>query len=310
MKRFLEGFPAYPKDLPNDEIRQQRVSLLLGKAIYAGYVEAIKWGVSRRKGNHKGIISYKTFEKIQTRLTMGVLAPARKDISNDFSLRGFVTCGDCNKTLRSCWSTGKYKKYPYYLCHNRGCASYGKSIRRNKIESEFAELLQQLTPTKELFQMAKAMIENAWYQRLAQTGNIQKAYRQDVKKIEHKIIGIINRLVDTENKSTIKAYENKISILENEKLVLHEKLRNKGKPQNTYAQIIELSLNFLANPLKLWETGNAKLQKIVLRLVFTERLAYHRNEGYRTPKTSLPFNILEGISTGDLEMVPQERISD
>ena len=112
MKRFLEGFPAYPKDLPNDEIRQQRVSLLLGKAIYAGYVEAIKWGVSRRKGNHKGIISYKTFEKIQTRLTMGVLAPARKDISNDFSLRGFVTCGDCNKTLRSCWSTGKYKNTP------------------------------------------------------------------------------------------------------------------------------------------------------------------------------------------------------
>lgn len=62
VKRFLEGFPAYPKDLPNGEIRQQRVSLLLGKAIYAGYVEAIKWGVSRRKGNHKGIISYKTFD--------------------------------------------------------------------------------------------------------------------------------------------------------------------------------------------------------------------------------------------------------
>ena len=47
-------------------------------------------------------------------------------------------------------------------------------------------------------------------------------------------------------------------------------------------------------------------KRAVLKLVFAERLPYHRNEGYRTAKTSLPFKALEDIHMGKFEMVPEE----
>jgi hypothetical protein len=78
VKRFLEGHPDYPGDLPNGEIRNQRIAEILTRPIYAGYVEAQKWDVSLRKGHHEGLIDLATFEKNQERLRSGGYAPARK----------------------------------------------------------------------------------------------------------------------------------------------------------------------------------------------------------------------------------------
>ncbi len=36
-------------------------------------------------------------------------------------------------------------------------------------------------------------------------------------------------------------------------------------------------------------------QRTVLRLAFAEQITYARNEGLRTPKTTLPFKVLEGF---------------
>lgn len=84
-------------------------------------------------------------------------APARKDISADFPLRGFVLCNDCSKPLTSCWSQGKNQKYPYYLCATKGCESYRKSIKRDELEGEFEGVLQRLEPSETLFGLVKGM---------------------------------------------------------------------------------------------------------------------------------------------------------
>ena len=149
VKRFLESKPEFPKDLPNGEIRNQRVTDILTRVVYAGMVEAPKWNVSLRKGQHEGLISFGTYERIQRRLSEGAKAPARKDISADFPLRGAVLCGDCGKPLTACWSKSKTgQTHPYYFCYAKGCVSYRKSIRRDQIEGEFEALLAQLQPTE------------------------------------------------------------------------------------------------------------------------------------------------------------------
>ncbi|PQO24046.1 hypothetical protein C2I36_04635 [Rhodobacteraceae bacterium WD3A24] len=102
VKRFLERQPSWPKDLPNGEIRKQRVYETLTRVIYAGYVEVPNWGVGLREGKHDGLIGLETCEKIQDRLQSTAKAPARKDISEDFPLRGFVLCNDCGKPLTAC----------------------------------------------------------------------------------------------------------------------------------------------------------------------------------------------------------------
>ena len=150
------------------------------------------------------------------------------------------------------------------------------------------------------------MLEDAWKQQLAQMNDWRKDMRKDVLKIEKQIELFLDRIVESSSRITINAYERKIASLENEKLLASEKLENSFKPQTTYGQLLELSMRFLANPCKLWETGNINLQKLVLRLAFSERLAYHRTEGYRTPKTTLPFSVLGGFEGDSKAMVPLE----
>ena len=163
VKRFLETCPEFPKDKKSGEVRNQTVTNLLTRVVYAGYIEAPKWGVSLRKGHHEPLISFETYQKIQERLSGKAKAPARKDINSDFPLRGSVVCGDCGSPLTACWSKGKSgTRYPYYFCHKKGCESYRKSIRKEKLEGDFEALLKRLQPTPKLLNIARMMFEDLW----------------------------------------------------------------------------------------------------------------------------------------------------
>ena len=52
--RFLQENPLFPKD-SSGTIRHQRVHWMLTQSVYAGYVEAPNWGVSRRIGQHEAL---------------------------------------------------------------------------------------------------------------------------------------------------------------------------------------------------------------------------------------------------------------
>ena len=299
VKRFLESQPDYPKDLPNGEIRNQRVIELMTRPIYAGYIEAPKWNIPLRKGQHDGLISFETFEKIQTRLRDGARAPARKDINADFPLRGFILCDDCSKPLTACWSKSKTgKKHPYYLCANKGCASCRKSIRRDVLEGEFEAVVRSLQPTQGLFDIVGAMFKDAWDQRLAFVGTMLVHAKGDLDKIDQQIEGLLDRIVDAANPSVISAYESRIGKLEKQKLLLSEKLAKQAKPAHAFEDLFELSMTFLANPWKIWDSGSLSLKRMVLRLAFVERISYARNSGLRTPNMALPFKVLGGFEEG------------
>ncbi len=65
IKRFLEAQPEFPKGLPNGQIRQQKVTDMLNRVIYAGYIEYEPWGITRRQGHHKALISLETYQTIR-----------------------------------------------------------------------------------------------------------------------------------------------------------------------------------------------------------------------------------------------------
>lgn len=303
VKRFLESQPAYPKDLPNGEIRNQRIADVLTRVLYAGYVEVPHWDVSLRKGKHEGIISFETFERIQQRLKSGAKAPARKDISSDFPLRGFILCDDCQKPLTACWSKSRSgKKHPYYLCPTKGCASYRKSIRRDVLEGEFEDLICSLQPTETLFDMARAMFHDAWENELAQAGDAANTLRQGIKRIEKQIEGILDRILDSGNETVVKAYEQRVAKLEREKAIAEEKLAKASQPKHTLEEAFELALRFLSSPWNIWKKGDIALQKTVLRLAFLDPVAYSRKQGLRTAEIALPFKVLAGFKCNQCEM--------
>ena len=109
----------------------------------------------------------------------------------------------------------------------------------------------------------------------------------------------------------IGTYENKIGVLEKTKARMHDNLTLQApdQPSTTgrFDKMLELSLSFLTNPCKLWESGNLILRRTLLRLAFTEGFAYHQNEGAGTPKLSLLFKVLGVFQQGKIEMVRPNR---
>ena len=233
---------------------------------------------------------------------MSLDTPARKDISEDFPARGAVCCDDCGRPMTACWSKGKTRRYPYYLCDTKACPSYRKSIPRDKVEGDIEAFLQRLQPTEGLFQLARAMFRDAWDMPLAQAGAAITALQEKMTEAEKQIEQLLDRIVEAGNTSVVSAYEKRIARLEREKALHSERIASAGRPKHTFEESFEHALTFLANPWKIWRNGGLEMKRTVLRLVFATPPAYARNEGLRTPEIAMPFKVLEEICGGKCEM--------
>ncbi len=290
VKRFLESKPDFPKDLPDGTISWSRIREILERVMYAGYVEHKNWGVSLRKAQHGGLITLKTYERIQDRLKEGSRAPSRADINEEFPLRGCVECGDCGKPLTACFSTSSTgKKHPYYMCYNRACPSKRKSIPRAKIEGEFVSLISGLKPSVAAFEMSKDMFSHAWNTRLEQADNEKALIKRQIVEMDQQIEQIVDRIVSSDSPIAISAYEKKIAKLEKDKLVAAEMAQKSTGKRRGFSEMFELAMAFLSNPCILWDSPRLDAKRTVLKLAFSERLAYHRETGFRTPQVSVPF---------------------
>ncbi|WP_306129719.1 recombinase family protein [Roseovarius sp. MMSF_3350] len=294
VKRFFEAHPDFPRSKHGD-VKQQRVTDILTQPLYAGYICSETWGIDWLKGQHEPLISLATYDKIQKRRSGVAKAPARKDIGKDFALRGFATCGDCGVPLRSSWPKGARRHYAYYLCQTKGCASYGKSIPRDKLEGDFGEIVKTLQPGHSVMKLATLMFRDAWAARLGQAKAASEATKRQIAETDKQIEKLLDRIMAATNDAVIGAYEDKITALEKTKVRLQDSLANRAKPKGTVEELLELSLRFLANPYKLWESGNITLRRTLLRLAFADRFAYHRLEGPRTPQIALPFKALKVV---------------
>ena len=253
-----------------------------------------------RDAKHDGSISKATFAKIQDRITGRANAPARKDLHEDFPLRG-AGCSGCGNKLTASWSKGLTKQYPYYLCQNRNaggtgekCEFYGKVISRAKVEREFEELLRDIQPSHDLVKATIAAAPIYWNRKVNQSRENAAVIHEEIKRADAQIEKLVNRIVEATNDRAIGALEGKLGELEQRKLVLTEQAANSTAPRPTFNESLELSRKFLANPCNIWISGIFELKRLVLGFVFPEALEYHRKSGYRTPKTSISFSALGG----------------
>ena len=58
-----------------------------------------------------------------------------------------------------------------------------------------------------------------------------------------------------------------------------------------------------SNPQKLWVSERMEDKKAVLRLVFTDKLSYCKDEGFRTAQTTFPITLLGQLDGNSSEMV-------
>jgi len=287
IKRYFEQHPDFPRNKAGI-VPQQRVTDILTNPLYAGYICSKTYDLSYLKGQHEPLISLETFDKVQARRNGVAKAPKRANLGDDFALRGMVICGDCGVPLRSSWSSGSHKRYAYYLCQSKECVSYGKSIPRDRIEDEVGLLIRDVQPTSGLVSIAKAMFLKAWAAREAQAQEALLSAKQKVVEMEKQIDALLGRIMSASSEAVIGAYEKKLADLEAEKVRFEDMMLHHRASDGSFEEKLERLLTFLSNPWKIWENGHTSLRRVVLKLVFADRIAYHRNEGARTTNLLAP----------------------
>ena len=295
VKRFLESQALYPKDR-NGEVHYERLHELFSRVLYAGYIDFPSWGLTLHPAKHEPLISFETYQAIQDRLRGQAKAPARKDLHDDFPLRGFITCACCGQPLSACWSKGRNEKYPYYFCYTKSCEDHRKSIKKEVLEGEFEGLLKQLRPSPSLFILAREMFKDLWDQRQSLAQQEIHTMKAQIPQIERQVEKIVSRLLETENSTAVKHYEKEIERLDEQKLLLQEKIDRCGRPLEPFEDCFRTAMTFLANPCYLWSSDRLEDKRMVLRLVFADKLAYMRDKGFRTAEIALPFRLLRDFN--------------
>ena len=206
--------------------------------------------------------------------------------------------------MTACWAKSKTgAKHPYYYCYARGCESKGKSVRRADIEGQFETLLADMKPSRTMFALVQEMFKQAWGIQSENEETHRQSLASAVRDAEKKIESLLDRIVEANTASVIAAYEKRIDTLEREKLVLREQLENTARNKRPFGEMFKLTMQFLANPQKIWKTGQLEHKRTVLKLAFAGRLAaYHRKSGFQTPKISSVFRMIEGINPMNLQM--------
>ena len=301
VKRFLEQQPEFPRNY-RGEVTHQEVQRILSRVVYAGYIECEARDVSRRMGKHPALVSFETHQKIMQRLQDGAYVPARKNLNEDFPLRGFVACGDCGKPLTACWSKGRNTAYPYYYCVTKGCESRSKSIRRDVIEGEFKELVKSLQPSKAMFATAVSMFETLWNHRRDWQTARRSHLDARLRELDRETDKLVKRIVEVESSTVVSALEQRIKAVDAEKIVVREKAAKVALPKRPFDQALRTALAFLASPCDLWDSERFEHKRALLKLAFAERLQYVRNQGFRTAEIAFPFKALACPQAGSVKL--------
>ena len=158
-------------------------------------------------------------------------------------------------------------------------------------------MIKALQPTEGLMRTAAAMFRHIWEARRTQAKEVIASGKRQIAALDKEIDKLLDLIMTSSNTTAIRKYEEKISAHERDKAVLAEKLAAQAMPQGNWEEKLEPALTFLANPWKIWASGNITLRRAVLKLAIQDRIRYCRNEGARTPEIALPFKTLAEVET-------------
>jgi site-specific DNA recombinase len=292
----------------SETIYQEGVRRMLRRVIYAGYVEKADWDVSRRRGQHEALISLETFEKVQAKLDGKEKVRVRVSDSLDFALRGFLLCPFCQRPMTGSWTRGRSKMYRFFRCNTQSCVRHNKSISGDFIDEEFKKLLREIYPKAGAIALAKAIVADMWKHKVK---GIEGQHTRLGRKLadSHRQVDVLSgRVVKAMDEKLVRVYEEQIIKYRNEGEVLQEQIKALGLKTVSFETALEVVLGFLENPLVIWESENMNAKRLVLKLVFAEKLVFHPKFGFETAQKSLLIGLFEQICAKNSQDVEVGRI--
>jgi|SRR3989338_444556 len=279
------------------------VRRLLRRVVYAGYVEREEWDVSRRKGQHEALISLEVFEKVQAKLDGKCRVRTRISDKLDFALRGSILCHECRRPLTGSWSRGRSKMYRFYRCNTPSCARYNKSLNGDFVDERFKVLLESAVPRAELLELTRAIALDVWSKRIKTIDERRTELERKLTETRRQVEVFSDRIVRAIDESMVRVYEEQIVRIREEGLLIQEQLQKLGVSASSFETALEVVMGFLKDPVFIYENGDMNAKRLVLGLVFAEKLAFHHKDGFETAQKPMLIGLFEQIHTKDSQDV-------
>lgn len=282
------------------------LTTILKDPFYAGFIDYPAWEVPRRRGHHKGIISEEVFQLIQKRLSRETgTARIRKDMSDDFPLRGLVLCDFCNKPLTGAWSKGHTKRYAYYFCQQPNCDAYRVNIKKEIIENQFNAVLEKNKLKIEVEMAVKFIFDDVWQEETGKLAQREKEREERKMELQKQIKELTNMARSAKSATLREVYENQIEETVSQLEEYKTKTISQVDLSIPYRTSVDKAMTFLKNPSDAWQEMNTKDKQQLFYFIFEVRLPYNHKDGYRTEKSPSSTRLFEdftGVITLNVEM--------
>ena len=280
-------------ELDGDNIKNH---ILKNAPYYAGFIENAELNVKRTKGLHDPIISIETLENIEKRLRGEKLPIYRKNLNEQFPLRGYLLCECCEKPMMGSFCGGRNKEYAYYYCQQNGCKLKNKNIRREIIHEQFEGILKGLTPVPELVEMAENLLDGIWKEEKENSAVRLYSIKQTIAKLDNKIEDHIDELLLCKNKAVKDRLQKRINTFTEQKVTLESKYESNQLTQEDFGIVLSSVRDVLRHPHDLWKEGDLERKQLVQQLVFPNRLIYEQTaQNFRKPEKALVYCFLEEL---------------
>jgi DNA invertase Pin-like site-specific DNA recombinase len=321
IERFLtrSGFFGPDPERRSLSVRLTQIAGMLRNILYTGHVAYPPWGITLRKGQHEGLITLTTFERIQERLHERAAGRAPVPlvpgpaVPEQLPLRGLVRCNSCDRPLTGSLSRGQHGvRYPYYHCVFGNCPQYGKTIRAQALNDGFEQLLQGLTATDVTMAVVRAALLDEVGKRVGQQHERRHMARIEAEEIGRKIEDLGEKIELATSPAVLRILEGRVEQLAGRKLTLEAEAANDlggGPTAEDAGTLFDAVASTLRSPYRTWKFGDVKTRRNVARAVFPDSIRYERGRGFGTPNYALPYRITTTLAGSSSLLVDPTGIS-
>jgi hypothetical protein len=177
---------------------------------------------------------------------------------------------------------------------------YGKVINKQKLEKEFLEYLNLITPKKEFLAVFKTTILDLWNNQGLYFQNEAQKYQRQLMTLEEKRKKIFEMRED--GSYTPEEFRERKEEIENAIMVTKISLDETRIEQFDIEGVLSYANNFITNLGRQWlDLANSQLR--FQKMVFPEGISYTRNKGFGTPRLGLIYELNRTFGTNKSPLV-------
>jgi site-specific DNA recombinase len=273
--------------------------------VYYGLIQIASWKdeeSSEAKGIHTPILTKELFDDVQDVLNgKKKNSPAKHTKKDEFPLRGFLTCKQCNNPLTASASKGRSSKYYYYHCQH-GCP---ERIKAEVVNNQLVVILENLAKQNYRIKLFKDVTKSMFKENESTKKEGSQKFKLEIEKIEGRLQNAQQMLLDGEITSgdykEMKArYEPELAKLK----------RNKEESKSLdieFENYVKYCTEIVESLDKLYLQGDIHTKQQLLGSIFSEKLIFENNQ-YRT----VPLNPVVALmcnTSADLQGIKKDKPS-